>query len=635
MIFLKTLFFFTLMFLLLACSATPKGDIVTIAPPVMEEKSAELIELELVEPIGAAGKTSWAEYKAAMQAFEKDPLSALRYLDLALNEVLSEKQLDSIGAPDDSVYFATMPMRIIFTLESLYPRLANFDTELTHSIYNDYEIELLEEVPLDITERPLLGNFLDSMDLSKFSLPIEVNDRVMHELRFLTTNARSFIEASLSRKTLLDSMIYTRIKARNMPTDLIYLALVESGFKPKAYSKAKAAGVWQFIPSTGKRYGLTQDFWLDMRYNPEAATDAAMSYLSALHREFNDWYLAMAAYNCGEGRVRRLLREARAENPDKEITYWDLQLPRETMIYVPRIIAATIIGHYPERYSIEVRKQNFIPFDTVTITDGVPLDKISSAIGASVNTVRELNPELISWSTPPNAKKYTMKIPKGSREKFLVAYEKMDKTQVARTQQYKVQQGDNLGSIARKFGSRVADIQSANNLKNTNLRIGQTLIIPTPTGAAAPVRAAATTSTAATTKPAEAQKTNNENAPSSDNVRTHVVDKGDNLGAIARRYGVSIQSLMTWNELENNKIQIGQRLYIQSPSSKSTPTRAVEPPKNTSTAQNTKGTSYEIKPGDNLWDIARAHNVTVQQLKDWNPGLEKRIFPGMMIKVGE
>ncbi|MCL2101227.1 MAG: LysM peptidoglycan-binding domain-containing protein [Fibromonadales bacterium] len=631
---LKTLVFFALpAFLLLACSTSPhKGDIIAIAPAEQHidekaEQSASM-PIDLTEPVGAAGKTSWAEYKAGMQALEKDPLTALRYLDLALNEVYSEQHLDSIGQPDDSVYFSLMPVRIILTLESLYPRLAKLaDGELMHSVLNDYEsFDSFEETPLDSEEKKLIGNYLDSMDFSKFSLPVEINDRVMQEIRFLTVNARSFMEASLSRKTLLDSMIYARIEARGMPKDLVYLALVESGFKLKAYSKAKAAGVWQFIPSTGKRYGMPQDFWVDMRYNPEVATEAALDYLSFLYKEFNDWHLAMAAYNCGEGRIRRLLREARAEDPDKKVAYWDLKLPRETMHYVPRILAAMIIGHYPEHYSIEIKKQSFIPFDTVTVKDCLPLDKVGSAVGVSVNTVRELNPELIRWCTPPNLKSYTMKIPQGSREKFLAAYEKMDKTQLVRWQQYKVQKGDNLGSISRMFGLKVADIQSANNLSSTKLRIGQVLIIPMPMGATAPKNA-----TAEKKQSAETQKASNAGSANS-NVRTYIVRNGDNLGSIARRHGVSMQSLMTWNDLQSNKINAGQRLYIQNPSRASAPTSAPSAPISASVQG---ATSYEIKPGDNLWDIARAHNVTVQQLKDWNPGLEKKIFPGMKIRVGE
>jgi len=622
---LVPVFLSLLAFLLFACSVGPRKS-ETIAlyaeSPAKEKKVQQFAPTELIEPRGAVGKTSWIEYKSGIQAIEKDPLAAIYYLNLALSEVYSEQQADSIGSPEDSAYFSAMPVQIIFAMESLYPKLLDLsEAEYMHSMLNDYEsFDSFEETPLDSLEKETIENHLDSMDLSQFSLPIEINDRVMQEIHYLTVNARNFTGASLSRKTVLDSMIYSKLKARGMPADLIYLAFIESGFKLNAYSRAKAAGVWQFIPSTGRRYGLPSDFWVDMRRNPEAATDAALDYLSDLYKEFNDWYLAMAAYNCGEGRIRRLVKEGLAADPSKKVSYWDLRLPRETMHYVPRIIAAAIIGHSPDYYSFKVEKQYRIPFDTVSVKDCIPLDKVGSAVGASVSTIRELNPELVRWCTPPNLKSYTMRVPQGYREKFLAAYAKMDKTQLVRWQQYKVQKGDNLGYISRQFGLKVSDVQAANNLNNSKLRVGQVLIIPMPAGATA-------------FKSESVKNIEKANKPQSDNnTRTYVVRRGDNLGSISRRFGISSQNLINWNNLQGNKVQVGQRLYLQDPA-KRDEKKNENQDKNTSTA--TQGTSYEIKSGDNLWDIAHAHNVTVQQLLEWNPGLEKKIYPGMKIKVGE
>jgi len=590
-----------------ACSTAPKGEAVAVAK---EQKTVVVKTVDLPEPVGAANKTSWLEYKSGKQAAEaEDVLTAIYYFDLALSEIYSEQRMDSLGQPEDSVYFSTMPKRIVFDLESLYPKLFNQTQEQTFSLLNDYEsIDDFEETPLDSAEKEAIENFLDTTDLSKFSLPVVINERVMQEIHFLTVNARTFTEGSLSRKTALDSMIYSKLRERNMPEDLIYLAFVESGFKMNAYSRAKAAGVWQFIPSTGKRYGLPVDFWLDMRYNPERATDAALDYLSDLYAEFGDWFLAMAAYNCGEGRIRRLLK-------DGKVSYWDLKLPRETMHYVPRILAATVIGHFPGHYSFTIEKQSLVPFDTVTIKDCIPLEKAGSAVGASVNTMRELNPELPRWCTPPNLKTYTMKVPKGSREKFLAAYEKMDKTQLVRWHQYKVQRGDNLGSISKLFGLRVADIQMANNLRKGRLRVGQVLVIPMPAGASIPQRQVQV----------EKQESSEKTGLS---LRSYVVRRGDNLSSISRRFGISSQTLMTWNNLQSNKVNVGQRLYLQDPSTKQvSPTPA--------TQKVAQGTSYIIKQGDNLWDIARSNNVTVEQLLKWNPGLDKKIYPGMKIKIGD
>jgi membrane-bound lytic murein transglycosylase D len=596
---------------------------------------------EIHEVKGAAGKASWAEYKSGMQALETDPLTAIHYFDLALDEIYSEQQLDSLGLPEDSVYFSEMPKHIIFVLESLYPKLLSQGNEQSFSTRNDYEnydefdefdafFDDFKDVPLDSMEMAALEKFLGTTDLSRFTLPIVINDRVLQEIHFLTKSVRKFTEASLSRKTAMDSMIYSKLRERGLPEDLIYLAFIESGFKANAYSKAKAAGVWQFIPATGRRYDLPVDFWLDMRRNPEAATDAALDYLTDLYNEFGDWYLAMAAYNCGEGRIRRFVKEGQATDPAKKISYWDLKLHRETMHYVPRILAAAIIGHFPERYSFKVEKQSFIPFDTVTVKDCVPLDKVGSAVGSSTNTLRDLNPELVRFCTPPNLKSYTMKVPEGTREKFLAAYAKMDKTQLVRWQQHKVQRGENLGYISRMFGVKAADIQSANNLRNSRLSVGQVLIIPmSGIKASAPQPAPAKKQeVAASPSIVEPAVPAIESAQASASIRTYTVRNGDKLGSISKRFGVSQQNLMAWNDLRSSKITTGQKLYLQDPSRKTAK-------KNQPLVNKASGASYEIKQGDSLWDIARNHNVTVEQLLEWNPGLDKKIHPGMKIKISE
>ena len=627
--FFKTICVFLLPIVLFsACSTAPKGEAATA-----EHSKTVVKTIELIEPAGAAGKASWMEYKSGKQAAEaEDILTAMYYFDLALSEIYTEQRMDSLGQAEDSVYFSTMPTRIALDLESLYPKLLNQVTqEQSFSLLNDYEsIDDFEETPLDSAEKEALENFLDTTDMSKFSIPLTINERVMQEIHYLTVNARTFTEGSLSRKTTLDSMIYAKLKERNMPEDLIYLAFVESGFKVNAYSRAKAAGVWQFIPATGKRYGLPVDFWLDMRRNPELATNAALDYLSDLYAEFNDWHLAMAAYNCGEGRIRRLVKEG-SSSFSKKVSYWDLKLPRETMHYVPRILAAAIIGHFPEHYSFTVEKQSLVPFDTVTIKDCIPLDKAGTAVGASVNTMRDLNPELTRWCTPPNLKAFTLKVPQGSRERFLVAYEKMDKTQLVRWQQYRVQKGDNLGQISRLFGLKVADIQSANNLRNSKLSVGQTLIIPMPAGANPPEKQKQIEKHESAAALAKKQLFDAPTEKTGLSIRFYVVRRGDNLSSISRRFGISSQSLMTWNNLQSNKVMIGQRLYLQDPSkqdSKKNEGVAITP-------KGIQGTSYIIKQGDNLWDIARNNNVTVQQLLEWNPGLDKKIYPGMKIKIGD
>jgi membrane-bound lytic murein transglycosylase D len=309
----------------------------------------------------------------------------------------------------------------------------------------------------------------------------------------------------------------------------------------------------------------------------------------------------------------------------EKVSYWSLKLPRETMLYVPRILAAAIVGHFPEHYSFEIEKRSPIPFDTVSINDCIPLDKVGSSIDASPNTIRELNPQLVRWCTPPNSKSYTLKVPQGSREKFLAAYEKMDKTQLVRWHQYKVQKGDKLGQIARNFGLSVADIQAANSLRGTKLSVGQVLVIPMQAGAKSPKKQVSSSPSpiAANAPPDVPEKIIDGHA------RFYIVRRGDNLSSISRRFGISSQNIMTWNNMLNNKVKIGQKIYLQDPLKKQEKVTAVA--KDNSTAS---VLSYVVKSGDSLWDIARNHEVTVQQLLEWNPGIDKKIVPGMKIRVG-
>ena len=342
-------------------------------------------------------------------------------------------------------------------------------------------VDALDETLADSASLQVIENFLDTVDVKQFTLPVEFNERVMQEIFYMTTGARSFTEGSLNRMTAYDSMIYAQLDQMGMPKDLIYLALVESGFKVKAYSRAKASGMWQFIPETGKRYGLEVDYWVDKRRNPEMATTAALKYLKRLHDEFNDWLLAMAAYNCGEGRVRRLVKEMMADSTwdtTKVVTYWDLELPKETMRYVPRILAAMVIGHFPAQYEMTVEKQYLPDFDTVTVFDSFPLEEVAKLLKVSEDTLRALNMELVKWCTPPNKDRYLLRLPVGTRSAFVDGYDKMEKNSFSSWHHHKVKKGETLGAIARQYGISITELKQANDMKNDRIRAGKSLLIP-------------------------------------------------------------------------------------------------------------------------------------------------------------
>lgn len=568
------------------------------------------------EPVAVevAPRPSVLQYHSGMQALENgDWLEAQYYFDLALNELSSEME-DSVYA-SDTIGFQQMTSKILFALESVYPHLSesavtDSGSALLEEIAPEDEFEQEEsDNPLDSGEFVALEKALDSLKFTGFSLPVVLNERVLREIKFFTQHAQEFARGSLSRKTLFEEMIRAKLQARGMPEDLLYLSFVESGFKMKAYSRAKASGLWQFIPATGRRYGLHVDFWVDERRNPALATDAALDYLQDLYEEFGDWLLAMAAYNCGEGRIRRLMRES------DSLQYWDLKLPRETMHYVPRILAATIIGHYPQKFGFEPEKQEPIPFDTVTVEECVPLQAVADAAGSSLSTIRDLNIELNRWTTPPSQRAYTLRIPVGTRDRFLESYSQMDKSKFSRWSQHRVRSGENLGVIARAYGLSVSELRDVNGLKNNRLRAGQTLLIPMPSGALPPSRFDDSEPSVRGKVAASRGK--------------YTVRRGDNLSSIARRFGVSTSDLQEWNTLEGNKLKVGQTLRVSAQSKTVAGTAKAK----TSSSVKNNDPVYMVKPGDTYYSISQYLGVSMNDLMDLNDARGSRLATGQSLRL--
>lgn len=570
-----------------------------------------------------ASRPSWTYYQYALQAMENQEwLLARHYLDESLRQLVSEKYdstYKNISFQEDSLYRATMPQRIVSALDEVYPNVAEMGESVENFVRNEVSIEGiddLDENQADSAALQVIESFLDTVDLKQFSLPVEFNDRVMQEIYYMTNQARSFMSGSLNRKTAYDSLIYAQLDAAQMPRDLIYLSLVESGFKVKAYSRAKASGMWQFIPETGKRYGLEVDYWVDMRRNPEKATKAALKYLKRLHDEFGDWLLAMAAYNCGEGRVRRLVKEMKADSTRDSslaVTYWELDLPKETMRYVPRILAAMVVGHFPEQYDMIVEPQRQPDFDTVTVFDSFPLEEVANLLKVKEDTLRSLNMELVKWCTPPNKDSYLLRLPVGTRAAFVDGYDKMEKNNFSSWHHHKVKRGENLGSIARMYGIKVSELQQANDMKNTRIRAGQSLLIP--------IRI--------TPKPKSASSARKK----PEKVRTYVVQPGDNLASIARKFGTSQENLRAWNSMDAASfVNAGDTVFVSKPELKPTAAVATTPVERPKLA---KGEKYVAKSGDTYAAIAKSYEVPVLLLLQANNGFKKRLAVGDSIVIPE
>tara|TARA_B110000483_G_scaffold239337_1_gene317636 strand:+ start:1555 stop:3756 length:2202 start_codon:yes stop_codon:yes gene_type:complete len=462
-----------------------------------------------------------------------------------------------------------------------------------------------EDIILDSTESTTIKTLSDSIDISKFSIPIVLNERVYEELHFLSQRVPSFMRKSLSRKTLYDELIYRELDSMDVPRDLIYQALVESGYKTSATSTASAGGIWQFIPSTGRAYGMKIDWWLDERRDPLKSTRGAISFMRDLHKQFGDWHLAMAAYNCGGGCVRRAIRKAGTKN------YWELNLPKETKHYVPRIIAAAIIGHYPERYGIEVTQMTPPVWESTPVSHSIPLSTIAKLIDVPEVTLKALNPELRKWCTPSNFKNYDFKVPVGKRKLWEVKYAEMDKSKLKTLHRHKVRSGEYLGKIASRYGINISEIKAANNIKSNRLLIGQVLVIPLPAGLGAKYSKQYQNQSGQTTK-------------------IYKVRRGDNLYTISRKLGVSLNTLLDANKINvRQSIQVGQKLKYPV-AQKVTQAKTSKPSR---IWKSSELTTYKVKSGDNFSLIADKYDMTSVELMAVNKVSSSNLSVGQKLKV--
>ena len=387
-------------------------------------------------------------------------------------------------------------------------------------------------------------------------LPIEINDRVLGFLDYYQNGrGRGAIEVGLERLGKYQPMIEKILKEEGVPLDLIYLCQAESAFEPRALSRAAAKGMWQFISSRGKEYGLRQTWWIDERSDPEKSTRAAARHFKDLYQEFGDWYLAMAAYNSGPLRVQRALEKTGADN------FWTLAekkaLPKETINYIPNILALTIIGKNPEKYGFNVVSASPVETERVAVDKATDLRVIADAIDLPVEELRTLNAHVLRWTTPPDDPDFQLILPKGYANRFNEQISSLPESKRILYREHVVQKGETLSAIARKYATSSAQLIEANNLgKNPVLKAGRSLVIPM--SAATPPQpqlvASRTTQTSAR-KPVS-------KSVSSARSLTYTVRAGDTLAKIATRYNTTVEKLKSWNHLTSTRLAVGKRLII-------------------------------------------------------------------------
>jgi len=389
-----------------------------------------------------------------------------------------------------------------------------------------------------------------------FDIPITVNDAVERWLTYFQTDGRKNFAIYLSRAGRYEPMMRAMFRDAGLPEDLVYVSLIESGFSPRAYSRARAVGLWQFISSTGRLYDLKISYWVDERRDPLKATKAAAAHLKDLYDEFGSWYLAAAAYNGGPNRVRRGISRTGSDD------FWTLSqrryLRRETRNYVPKLIAAALIAKQPEHYGfLDIQEAEPLAYDIVQVPDATSLDVIAEAAGVSAGEVAELNPQVLRGVTPPG-EAYAVRVPPGTGHRFAVNFARVPDSERVTWVQHVVRRGETLSEIARNYGVSVSGIQAANRgINPRRLQIGQSLIIPRagklPTYATAP----RTTARRVAPKKVEPQR------PEGPFI-TYRVQRGDSLWTIARRYDVTPNDLMQWNGLTTSRIYPGDevRIYV-------------------------------------------------------------------------
>jgi membrane-bound lytic murein transglycosylase D len=437
-------------------------------------------------------------------------------------------------------------------------------------------------------------------------IPLVMNAHVQRALNLFKGKEKKFFLESYRRSGRYRPAILRALREAGLPEELSWLPLIESGFKIRALSRARALGLWQFVASTGYKFGLKRDTWVDERMDPERSTEAAIAYLKELHQIFGDWTTALAAYNCGEGKVLKCIRTQRVNYLDH---FWDLyeRLPMETAFYVPRFLAVLHILSDPEAHGFTLpQMEEEVETDTVTIDKQVHLKTISRHLGMPHTLLKEMNPSLRYSFTPNRA--FPFKVPKGKGEVLL---SKMDDLPVWNPPSpayvvHNVRKGESLSVIARRYGTSVRAIMRLNSLRSSHfIRTGWKLKIPTGRKyripGAVPVQVSSVTDKGQLTQ--------------------YVVQKGDSLWRIAERFGTTTKAIESANRLSDSYLRIGQVLMI---------------PQDLTTTEEIKTKVYIVSKGDSPYLIATRHHMKLSQfLRINNLSPRSTIFPGQALLVRE
>lgn len=535
------------------------------------------------------------EVKSAQETFEPEAVqSPSQKIQLLLDEAL-----DFCQASQDFWQKGELE-NAIDALDHAYSLILKADVEDMPAEFLQQKEDLRFTISKRILEIYASRNIL--VNGSHDAIPLEMNRHIRSEIHLFTKGReKAFFRDSYRRSGRYRPKIVSALEEAGLPAELSWLPLIESGFKVNALSPARALGLWQFIPSTGYKFGLKRDHYVDERLDPVKSTTAAIAYLKELHHIFGDWTTVLAAYNWGEGRVFRVIR---SQNINYLDNFWDLykRIPRETARYVPRFLATLHILKHPEKYGIDtIKVDKPLEYETVSLARRVPLRDVAKIIGASQKTMKDLNPEL-RYKILPH-RRYSLKVPVGKKSMLIAKLDEIPVTSKPKEVfiTHRVKRGETLSIIAEKYRVGINTIIRTNSISRRNYIIaGQTLKIPK--------------------KSTVAYKTQKYKRPKKAPTLRHVVKRGDSLWIIAKRYGTTTQQIQENNRLHNTRLHIAQVLTIPQAEFEATADESIK--------------IYHVRRGDSPFYIAKRHSMELERFLRINRLTPRsKIFPGQKLFV--